>query len=499
MELIDILRQKILPPVPMEIAKYSSSIESDKLLIKPVIEINKAHIIMLAKQDILNKKEATSILKTLSEIPPDMMLDPLFEDVHMQIESYLIGKLGEEVGGRLHVAKSRNDQVATAIRMTLRTYLFEIVQALIEFRTTLLIRCDEYLEAVMPGYTHLQHAQPITIAHHLLAHHDALERDTKRVMDAFSFVNLSPMGACALATTSFNINRELVAELLGFDGLIENSVDAVSSRDFVVDVLADYALIMTNLSRMGEETILWNTSEFSTVILPDTYVSTSSIMPQKRNPVVAELLRAKTAHVYGDLIATLTILKALPLSYNLDLQEITPHLWNSHTVTLTSIKMATGIFKNLKFDIQRWIELVTDDFSTATELTDMLVREYDLPFRTAYTIVGKIVQKVASEGKKMKAITPEMLSTTILGTIDKKIQIDPSKFYAALNPVENVNTKSVIGGPSSIEVLRMKNKRAKKIVTDEAWYNTHISKLKKANSKLCSMIKMLEGGEKTES
>ena len=496
MALIDILRQKILPPVPMEIAKYTSSIESDKLLTQPVIEINKAHIIMLVKQNILNQKDANPILKTLSEIPPDMMLDPQLEDVHMQIESFLIGKLGEEIGGKLHVAKSRNDQVATAIRMTLRTYLLETIQALIELRKTLLIRCDEYLETVMPGYTHLQHAQPITMAHHLLAHHDALERDTKRLMDAYSFVNLSPMGACALATTSFDINRELVAELLGFDGLLENSIDAVSSRDFVVDVLADYALIMTNLSKMGEETILWNTSEFSTVIIPDTYVSTSSIMPQKRNPVVAELLRAKTAHVYGDLIATLTILKALPLSYNLDLQEITPHLWNAHTVTITSIKMATGIFKNMKFDKQRWIELVTDDYSTATELTDMLVREYDLPFRTAYTIVGKIVQKVASEGKKMKTLTPEMLNATILETIHKKIQVDHPKFYAALNPVENVNTKSVVGGPSSIEVLRMKNKRAKKIVTDEAWYNVHVSKLKTANSKLSSMIKMLEGGEK---
>ena len=499
MELIDILRQTELPPVPPEIAQYTSSIKSDVPLIGPVIEINKAHIVMLAKQGILNINDAAPILKALDELPPDMKLDPRLEDVHMHVEAYVIGKLGEEVGGKLHMAKSRNDQVATAIRMALRTYLLEIVQALIELRKTLLARCSEYLEAVMPGYTHLQHAQPITIAHHLLAYHDALERDTKRLMDAHSCVNLSPMGACALATTSFKLNRELVAELLGFDGLLENSVDAVSARDFVVEVLADFALIMTNLSRMGEEAVLWSTSEFSTVILPDTYVSTSSIMPQKRNPVVAELLRAKTAHVYGDLMAALTILKALPLSYSLDLQEITSHLWNAYEVTLTSIKMATGLFKGLKFDKQRWLELVSGDFSTATELADMLVREHNLPFRTAYTIIGKLVHKVASEGKKMKDITPGMLSAAIAEAIGMKVQINREKFFAALNPIESVNVKSVIGGPSSIEVLRMKNKRAKKTGADEAWCKVHLSSLKKAESKLRKMVKMLEGGEKSES
>lgn len=493
---MDILRQPDLSSVPLEIAQYTSSVKSDVPLIEPVIEINKAHIVMLTKQGIIGMNDASLILRALRELPLDIRLDPRLEDVHMHVEAYAINKLGEEVGGKLHVAKSRNDQVATAIRMTLRTYVLEVVQALIELRKVLLNRCNEYLKTVIPGYTHLQHAQPTTVAHLLLAYQDAFERDTNRLMETFLRINLSPMGACALATTSFKVDRKLVADLLGFNGLLENSLDAVSTRDFVVEVLADFALIMTNLSRMGEELILWSTSEFSTVKLPDEYVSTSSIMPQKRNPVVAELLRAKTAHVYSDLIAALMILKALPLSYNLDHQEITPHLWNAYEVTLTSITLASGLLKDLKFDARRCLELLSEDFSTATELADMLVREHGLSFRTAYTLVRKLVHKMASEGKKMKDITTGTLSAAVMEATNREVQIDEEKLLAALDPVESVGIKSVIGGPAPIEVLRMKNERVKKICFDEQWCHTHLLSLKKARSRLHKLIEKIEGGER---
>lgn len=451
---------------------------------------------MLAKQGIININEASEILKVLNELHLDTNLDPRLEDVHMHVEAYVIGKLGEEVGGKLHVAKSRNDQVATAIRMTLRTYLLEIVQTLIELRKVLLARCEEYLETVMPGYTHLQHGQPTTVAHLLLAYQDAFERDTDRLMEMYHRVNLSPMGACAFATTSFNVNREFLGEVLGFDSILENAMDAVSARDFIVEVLSGCALIMADLSRIGEELILWSTSEFSTVTLPDEYVSTSSIMPQKRNPVVAELLRAKTAHVYSDLIATLIILKALPFSYNLDLQEITPHLWSTYEFTLTSLKMTEGLFKGLKFDVQHWLELVKEDFSTATELADMLVREYNIPFRTAYTIVKKLVNKMSFEKKKITDITPEILSATIMEATDKKIQIDREKLLEALDPFKSINAKRVMGGPAPIEVIRMRNERVKKIDINEKWCQTRFLLLKEAKSKLRRLIEKIEGGEK---
>jgi len=492
MKTADILRREKLSPVPPEVTEYTSSIKSDAHLVEPVIEVNKAHIVMLTKQEILSLEDASSILKVLDELPPDMSLDPRMEDVHMQVEAYVIERLGEAVGGKLHVAKSRNDQVATAIRMALRTRLLEVIQILVGLRKTFLTRCDEYFEALMPGYTHLQHAQPTTIAHYLLAYHDAFKRDTERLMDAYSRVNLSPMGAGALATTSFKIDRKLVAELLGFDGLLENSVDAVSARDFVVEVLADLALIMTDLSRLSEEIVLWSTSEFSGVELPDEYVSTSSIMPQKRNPVVAELIRAKTANVYGDLVAVLTILKALPLSYNLDLQEVTPHLWSACEVTLSSLKMAVGLLKGLKFDSQRWFELVSRDFSTATELADMLVREYDLAFRTAHAIVGKLVYRMLSEGKERKDLTPEMLSAAVSETTGAEIQIDKEKFLKALDPLESVKIKNRIGGPSPKEVRRMRKERVKEISLAEGWCQRRLSSLKEAHSRLHEMARDLE-------
>jgi len=489
---MDILRQEKLSPAPLEVAKYTSSIKSDIQLVEPVIEINKAHTVMLAKQEILGLGDATAILKALDELPPDLSLDPRMEDVHMQVEAYVIEKLGEAVGGKLHVAKSRNDQVATAIRMALRTQLLEVIQILVELRKTFLARCNEYLEALMPGYTHLQHAQPTTIAHYLLAYHDAFKRDTKRLMDAYSRVNLSPMGAGALATTSFKIDRKLVAKLLGFDGLLENSVDAVSARDFVVEVLADLALIMTDLSRFSEEIVLWSTSEFSAVELPDEYVSTSSIMPQKRNPVVAELIRAKTANVYGDLMAVLTILKALPLSYNLDLQEVTPHLWSACEVTSSSLKMALGLLKGLKFDSQRWFELVSRDFSTATELADMLVREHNLAFRTAHATVGKLIYEMISEGKEKKDLTPEMLSAAISEVTEVEIQIDKEKFLKALDSLKSVKVKNRIGGPSPKEVLRMRKERVKEIGLEEGWCKRRLSSLKEANGRLHGMVRDLE-------
>lgn len=491
----DILTQRSLSSVPLEIAQYTSSVKSDLPIIDSVIEINKAHMVMLTKQGIININDASQILKALNELHLDANLDPRLEDVHMHVEAYVIGKLGEDIGGKLHVAKSRNDQVAAAIRMTLRSYLIEVVQALIELRKVLLTRCEKYSKTVMPGYTHLQHGQPTTVAHLLLAYQDALERDTKRLMETFSRVNLSPMGACAFATTSFNVDRGLVAELLGFNGLVENSIDAVSARDFVVEALAEFALVMTNLSRIGEELILWSTSEFSTVKLPNDYASTSSIMPQKKNPVVAELLRAKTAHVYSDLIAALTILKALPLSYNLDLQEITPHLWNAYEVTLTSITMTNGLFKGLEFDAQRWLELTTD-FSIATELADILVREHSIPFRTSYTIVKKLVQKTSSEGKKMTDITPEILGAAVMEATGKKLRIDGETLLKALDPAESVRVKRVTGGPAPIEVLRMKNERVKKIGVDEQWCQAQLLLLKTAKLKLYKLIKKIEGGER---
>ncbi|MCP8317023.1 MAG: argininosuccinate lyase, partial [archaeon] len=233
---MDVLRGERLSEFSSDAANYTSSIDSDKFLTSSVIKINKAHMLMLIKNRIIDLKEGYGCIKALEEIPEDMVMNSKLEDVHMNIEALVVKKVGENIGGQLNLAKSRNDQVATAIRMVLRDFILNIASSLDQLRKVILQRCEEHLKTVMPGYTHLQHAQPITLAHHLLAHHDALKRDNERLMESFKRVNLSPMGACALATTGFKIDRDMVAELLGFDGIVENSIDAVSTRDFAIEV-----------------------------------------------------------------------------------------------------------------------------------------------------------------------------------------------------------------------------------------------------------------------
>ncbi|MEM2339075.1 MAG: argininosuccinate lyase, partial [Nitrososphaerales archaeon] len=248
---MDILRGERLKGLAPEAINFISSISHDEPLIKPVIMINQAHMIMLIEYGLVKREYGIECLKALESIPLDLKLDPKLEDVHMNIESLVIKKLGEEIGGQLNLGKSRNDQVATAIRMVLRDYILDIISNLIKLCKTLIQRCEEHLETIMPGYTHLQHAQPVTLAHHLLAYCEALLRDGYRLRDSYKRINLSPMGAAALATTGLNIDRNLVASLLGFDGLIRNSIDAVSSRDFAVEVISNLSLLMMNLSRLA--------------------------------------------------------------------------------------------------------------------------------------------------------------------------------------------------------------------------------------------------------
>ncbi|MCX8191192.1 MAG: argininosuccinate lyase, partial [Nitrososphaerales archaeon] len=317
---VDLLRGERLEEFAHEAIEYTSSVSHDEPLVKPVIMINQAHMVMLIECGLIKYEYGIKCLEALESIPHDLKLDPKLEDVHMNIESFVIKKVGEEIGGQLNLGKSRNDQVATAIRMVLREYVLDITSNLIALCKTIIQRSMEHLETIIPGYTHLQHAQPVTLAHHLLAYCEALIRDGYRLRDAYNRVNISPMGSAALATTNLKIDRELTASLLGFEGLVVNSIDAVSTRDFAVEVISDLSLLMTDLSRMAEELILWSTYEFGIVEIPDEYASTSSIMPQKKNAVVAEMIRSKTSTIYGDLIASLSILNSLPYSYNLDLQ-----------------------------------------------------------------------------------------------------------------------------------------------------------------------------------
>ncbi len=366
-------------------AKYTSSIDTDPMLIGAVIDVNKAHVIMLAKQGILDTVTSSKLLKALSKIPYNLELKDILEDVHMNVEDYIISKTGKQVGGMLNLAKSRNDQVATALRIALRAELLILGSSLIQLQSALLKQAKRHASTIMPGYTHLQRAQPVTLGHHLLAHFDALDRDFARLVDCYLRVNNSPMGSGALAGSSFELDRKYVAELLGFDSLVENSLDAVSSRDFAIESIYLCAQTMTDLSRIAEETILWTTKEFSFVEISDRFSSTSSMMPQKKNAIVPEIGRARASQVVGDLVGALGIARSLPLSYNLDLQELTRNLWSAIDKSVSSLVLHSEMINEMKFCKDALEEAtVSDDFLFATELADHLVKNYSLPFREAH-------------------------------------------------------------------------------------------------------------------
>lgn len=336
-----------LSSVREDVAKFTSSRKDDERLVAAVVDINKAHVVMLMEQHIIPWQAGAKILKALQK-QSNVKLDPAAEDVHMALEEAVLNETGAEVGGNMHVAKSRNDQVTTAIRMQLRLGLIEIMLEVQDMQKNLLETANNHIETVILEYTHLQAAQPVTFAHYLLSHAQALQRDLERLQAAYAHINLCPLGAGALATTSFPINRERTAELLGFEKVLENSIDAVGSRDFILETQAALALLATNLSRFAEDLIIWSSQEFGTVELPDDFTSTSSIMPQKKNPEALEIIRARASYALGDFVASTAAVKSLPTTYNLDFQEITPKLWASTDNLSSSLTIFASLIPNLK-------------------------------------------------------------------------------------------------------------------------------------------------------
>ncbi len=406
---------------------------------------------MLKAQGIIDGEIADKILEALDKLSDEgfdvLEFDHSVEDVHMAVENYVTKLVGPEAGF-MHTAKSRNDQVATDIRLLLRDRISEIQIGILEFIEGILELAKDHKETVMIGYTHLQHAQPVTLAHHLMAHAQSLKRDYQRLDDTYKRVNLNPLGSAAMATTSFPIDRELTTQLLGFDDYLENSMDGVSSRDHIAETVFDLSALCTTLSKICEELVLWSTYEFGIVSMADEYSSTSSIMPQKKNPDVAEVARSKCAIVNGELITILTILKAIPYTYNRDLQEITPHLWNACDVAYDTLKIVNHMLLTVTFNTERCLELAGANFATATDLADIMVRERKIPFRTAHKIVGRIVNEAVAEGLNPSEIDGAYVDNVAEELGFEKLGLDDELIHNALNPIENVKIRNVPGGPS---------------------------------------------------
>ncbi len=399
-------------PLAEEALRFSSSFSVDKRLWRQDILGSIAHAIMLGECGILSPKEAQTILQGLRALYRDIETgkEPLEgpdEDIHSFVERKLRERIGE-VAGKLHTARSRNDQVATDFRLWCREAVRELMERLLELQEALLSQAERHIDTLLPGMTHLQHAQPVRLAHHLLAHFWAFQRDLERLGDLMPRLNVSPLGAAALAGSGLPINPKRTAELLGFTATAPNSMDAVSDRDFACELVFACALTMVHLSRLAEEIVLWSTSEFGFVTLDDAWCTGSSIMPQKRNPDVAELVRGKTGRVVGALVNLLTVLKGLPLAYNRDLQEDKAAVFEAVDTTGASLSVMAKVVATVTFHAERMRKALERDFSTATDLADYLVQK-GIPFREAHRIVGQIVLHLSEQGKGLEEATLEKL------------------------------------------------------------------------------------------
>lgn len=426
---------------------FNSSIRFDQRLYQEDIKGSIAHVTMLAKQKIINSEESKVIIDALNEIHKgiedgEITFDIEAEDIHMNIEKLLINKIGS-TGKKLHTGRSRNDQVALDMRMYIKKEILSINELLSKLLQVLLSLAKQHTKTIMPGYTHLQKAQPITFAHHVLAYLEMLKRDRERLKDTYKRTNILPLGAGALATTTYPLDRYQVADQLGFDGICLNSLDAVSDRDFCIELLSNISMLMMHLSRFCEEIILWCSNEFQFIELDDAYSTGSSIMPQKKNPDIAELVRGKTGRVYGSLIGLLTTMKALPLAYNKDMQEDKEVTFDAIDTIKMCLPIFTDMLSTIKVNKDKMYQGATQGFTNATDAADYLVKK-GLPFRDAHEVIGKLVLYCIENEKALETLTLEEYQT-ISNIFEEDI-------YNAISLETCVNTRNVMGGPSETMV-----------------------------------------------
>lgn len=436
---------------------FHSSISFDSRMYKEDILGSCAHAAMLGKQGIIPQTDADLIVATLKEILSDIeagnvSFDEKAEDIHMNIETILISRIGD-IGKRLHTGRSRNDQVALDIRMYLKEQITDIKALIKELITVLNNISAKNINTIMPGYTHLQNAQPVTLAHHLLAYVEMFKRDYSRLTDAYKRTNVMPLGSGALAATTYPIDREFVKEKLGFDSITLDSMDGVSDRDFVIELLSALSMIMMHLSRFCEEIIIWNSQQYKFVEMDDAYSTGSSIMPQKKNPDMAELIRGKTGRVYGHLVAMLTVMKGIPLAYNKDMQEDKEGVFDAIDTLKMCLPVFTRMVDTMTINKSNMRQAARKGFMNATDAADWLVKQ-GVPFRDAHAIIGQLVLYSINNNKNLDDLTLEEYKAVS--------DVFTEDIYNAIDLDTCVNTRIVDGGPSEeyIKKLIEINKKA---------------------------------------
>jgi argininosuccinate lyase len=467
---------------------FSESTAADGPMVAEDIWGSQAHALMLQRCGIISAEDLREILKWLEKAriaweEGSFELKRELEDVHMNVETYLRQGAGPEFGGRLHTARSRNDQVVTDCRLHLRARLLSVRDRLADLQEALLERAEGHEETVMPGYTHTQHAQPVSVAYWLSGYVSLLARDGERLADACRRVNQSPLGAAALAGTSFPTNRKLTAELLGFDSVLEHSLDAVGSRDFVAETLAALAILMASLSKMAEEFVVWSSWEYGYLEMDDAYASGSSIMPQKKNPCIAELARGKVGVVFGRLMQILTLMKGLPSGYNRDLQEDKPPLWEALDTTELTLTAMAAMVRTVTFKTERMRSAVGQNFATATELANFLVCDRGLPFRTCHEIIGSLVGALVAEGK---TLDDHERVQALLTAHDQKLSLE--EIHSVVDPLSCLRRQVSLGSTGPREVKRMLKALAKSVARSRGETQSFRERVEAARRRTAEMV-----------
>lgn len=435
-------------PTNQLVYDFNASIDFDQTFYQQDIQGSIAHVKMLTKQNILTLKEGQLIETALNQILTDinngeLKIDNSQEDIHSFVESTLIQRIGD-IGKKLHTGRSRNDQAALDMRLYTRDQVIMLNTLIHNLLTTINEIMKEHLDTIMPGFTHLQKAQPITLAHHLGAYFEMFKRDSNRLEDIYTRMNICPLGSGALAGTTYPLDREYTAQLLGFDGPCLNSIDGVSDRDYLIELLSAMATMMMHMSRISEEIIIWNTNEYQFVELDDTFSTGSSIMPQKKNPDIAELIRGKTGRVYGALTSLLTTMKGLPLAYNKDMQEDKELVFDALTTTKGCLQLLNDMLKSTTFNKQKMRKSATGGFTNATDAADYLVNK-GVPFRDAHGIIGRLVLYAIEQNKDLDDLSIDEFKN-ICDVFDEDI-------YEIINVETCVNKRNTIGAPG-IEAMK---------------------------------------------
>ncbi|MCB5034357.1 argininosuccinate lyase [Streptococcus mutans] len=438
------------------VEEFGASISFDQKLAEFDLKGSIAHVTMLGEKGIISQEDAATIKAGLEDLLEEykagqLKFDVSNEDIHMNMESLLTAKIGP-VAGKLHTARSRNDQVASDMHLYLKAKLDEVIEKLANLRTVLVDLADKHVHTIMPGYTHLQHAQPISFGHHLMAYYNMFTRDSERFIFNVKHTDLSPLGAAALAGTTFPIDREMTAQLMGFAEPYSNSLDAVSDRDFILEFLSNASILMMHMSRICEEVISWCSHEYQFVTLSDTFSTGSSIMPQKKNPDMAELIRGKSGRVYANLFGLLTVMKALPLAYNKDLQEDKEGMFDTAETITVALDILAGMLSSMIVNDKHMAESTQKDFSNATELADYLASK-GMPFRQAHEIVGKLILECSKNGHYLQDVPLERYQT-ISDLIEEDV-------YETLKSHTAVERRHSLGG-TGFEQVKWQIAEAKK-------------------------------------